>query len=87
MYQRFKFDRGTALSINLTTLIELSFGGDLEGFLAAWDYTLMAMKAQPDEALHLALLDIQLRKCKAFGPAYIIFDGLYNAARQEVIRK
>ena len=49
--------------------------GDLEAFLSAWDYTLMAFKKQPDEDLLLYLLDTQLRKCKALGPAFVVYDG------------
>ena len=44
LYQSFKLDRCDALSIDLSTLLQLKIQGDLEGFLAAWDYTLMALK-------------------------------------------
>ena len=59
----------------------------------------MALKKQPDEDLLLYLLDTQLRKCKALGPAFVVYDGaqegtkersfqfLYTAARQEILRK
>ena len=33
----------------------------------------MALKMQPDGALLLALLIIELRKCKALAPAYVIY--------------
>ena len=56
LYQRFKLDGGDKLSIDLLTLLQLKFQSDLEGFLAAWDYTLMALKKQPDDDLLLAQL-------------------------------
>ena len=43
-YQRFKLDHGMALSIDLSTLVQLSFGGDFEGFLVAWDHCFMALR-------------------------------------------
>ena len=55
-YQRFKFDRGDKLSIDLSTLSQLQFQGDLEGFLAALDYMLMALTKQPVEDFLLALV-------------------------------
>ena len=58
------------MCIDLSVLVQLSFQGDLEGFLAAWHQTPMALRKQPDEVMLLALLDIQLRKCKALR-AYI----------------
>ena len=60
----------------------MQFQGDLEGFLAAWDCTLMALRKQPDEDLLLALLVIHLRKTKALGPAFIIFDGAPEVSEQ-----
>ena len=54
MYQRFKLDRGRALTIDVATLWNVSFGLDLEGFLAAWDHTLMVLKKPPDDDLLLA---------------------------------
>lgn len=87
------------MGIDLSSLVQLGFQGDLESFLAAWDYTLMALTRFPDEELFLALLEAQLRKCRALGPAFVVYDGapegsptrtskyLYDAPRQEVMRK
>ena len=98
VYQRFKLDRGMAMVIDVSMLVQLTFNGELETFLAIWDYTLMGLVKQPDDELMLCLLDTQLRKCKALGPAFVVYDGaqegakersfqfLYNAARQEVLR-
>ena len=36
-FDRFRLDRGQALCVDVTTLTELKFNGDLEGFLTAWD--------------------------------------------------
>ena len=59
----------------------------------------MALRKQPDEDLLFYLLETQLRKCKALGPSFVVFDGaqegpeqrtfkfLYNAAQQETLRK
>ena len=59
----------------------------------------MAPRKQPDEEMLLALLDTQLRKCKALRPAFVVFDDaqegserrtfefLYSAARQEIVRQ
>ena len=75
-----------AIGIDLSVLVQLTFNGDLETFLTTWD----------DDELPLCLLDTQLRKCKALGPAFVVYDGaqegakersfqfLYNAALQEV---
>ena len=87
------------MCIDLSALVQLTFQGDLEGFLAACDYTIMALQKLPEEEFLLALLETQLRKCKALGPAFVVFDGaeegskqrsskfLYDAARQEVVRR
>ena len=99
VYQRFRLERGQSMYVDMSTLLQLSFQGDLEAFLDAWDYALMAMKRLPDEDLLLALLEAQLRGCKALAPAFLVFDAspegsanrtstfIYNAARQEVVRK
>ena len=99
VYARFKLDRGMAMGIDLSTLVQLTFSGCLETFLSAWDYILMGLVKQPDDDLLLCLLDTQLRKSKALGPAFVVYDGaqegtkersfqfLYNAARQEILRK
>ena len=99
VYYRYTIERGQALSVDLTTLVSLRFGGDLEGFLNAWDYALMALAKVPDEDLLCSLLECQLRKCKGLEPAFVTFDAaeegsetrtsafLYNAARREVVRR
>ena len=76
----------------------MAMGIDIS-MLAAWDYTLMALQKHPDEDLLLYLLDTQLRKCKALGLSFVVYDGaqegskerslkfLYTAARQEILCK
>ena len=54
VYQRFKLDRGQAMCIDLSGLVQLSFQGDLEGFLAAGDCILMSLGKQPVEEMLLA---------------------------------
>ena len=44
------------MSIDLSTLVRLTFKSDLEGFLAAWDYNLVGLAKQPNEELLLALV-------------------------------
>ena len=75
VYQRFKLDRGMAIRSELSTLVQLTFTGDLEAFLLAWDYTLMGLVKQPDDDLLLCLLDTHLRKCKTLGPAFAFYEG------------
>ena len=99
MLQRFRLERGQAMCVDLSTLVQLTFQGDLESFLASWDHTLMALAKLPDEDMMLALIETQLRRCKGMGPTFVVFDGapegspqrtvtfLYNAARAEVVRK
>ena len=44
VYQRFKLDCGMAMGIDISMLVQFTFNSDLEGFLSAWDYTLMVFK-------------------------------------------
>ena len=95
--ERFKLERGAAMAIDLTTLVGLESNGDLESFLSTWDYTLMSLSKQPDEDLVHTLLETQLRKCKAIGPSFVLYDAspeghpnrssafIYSAARAEVV--
>ena len=46
------------MSFDLSTLVQSDFNGDLEGFLASWEYTLMELAKQPDEESLLALLEV-----------------------------
>ena len=81
------------------SLVKHEFKGDLESYLAAWDHLLMSLAKTPDDDLLLALLETQLRKSKAMGPMFVVFDAapegspqlsakfLYDADRQEVVRK
>ena len=45
VYQRFKLERGIAMGIDISMLLQLTFDGDLEGFLPAWDHPHGAQKA------------------------------------------
>ena len=49
------------MSIDYTTLLQLSFQCDLDSFLAHWEYTLMAVSKPPPDELLYALLVLQLR--------------------------
>ena len=49
VHQRYKLDGGEAMCVDLSTLMGMTFQSDLEGFLAAWDYTLLAPKKTTDE--------------------------------------
>ena len=72
---RSPLDRGMPMGVDFSVLVQMSFKGDLEGFLASWDYTFTAREKQPDEDLLFCLLETQLRACKALGPAFVVFDG------------
>ena len=99
IYQRCKLERGQAMCVDLSTIVQLEFKGDLEGYLDAWDRTLMSLAKMPDDDMLVALLETQLRKCRALGPAFVVYDGakdgsdercakfLYDAARREIVRK
>ena len=67
---------------DLSTLMGLTFRGDLEGFLAAWEYCFMALKKTPDDDMLFAIVDTQLRKCKALGPAFVIYDDALKDSEQ-----
>eukprot|EP00959_Pyramimonas_sp_CCMP1952_P292263 6112335-Pyramimonas_sp.AAC.1 len=98
-YYRYTIERGQAMSVDLATLVGLRFGGDLEGFLNAWNYALMALAKVPDQDMLCSLLECQLRKCKGLEPASVTYDAaeegtatrtsafLYNAARREIVRR
>ena len=98
VYQGFKLDKGQAMYVDMSALVQVKYQGDLAGFLDAWDFILMALPKLPDEELLVALLETELRKCKALGPAFVVFDGaeagsiqrtskfLYEAGRKEVAR-
>ena len=75
IFQRFRMERGTAMCVDITALTGLEFRGDLEGFLAAWDHTLMALSKPPDGELVHALLEQQIRKCRSLTPAFVLYDA------------
>ena len=75
VFQRFRMEKGATMCVDITTLTNLEFKGDLEGFLAAWDHTLMALSKAPDEDLVAALFQQQVRKCKALAPAFVLYDA------------
>ncbi|CAK0849503.1 unnamed protein product, partial [Prorocentrum cordatum] len=99
VFSRFTIERGQATSVDLTTLVQLEYKGDLESFVDAWDYALMALARVPDDDMLLAPFASQLRKCKAMSPTFVHYDGaqdgsptrsakyLYDAARQEIVRR
>jgi hypothetical protein len=75
VFQRFCMGKGAAMCVDITTLTSLECKGDLEGFLAAWDHTLMALSKAPDDDLVHALFERQVRKCKALAPAFVLYDA------------
>ena len=87
------------MHVDLNTLINLKFAGDLESFISAWDRTLLAMRRPPEEDLLLAVLEPELRKCQSLAPEFVIYDGadndseirtrkwLYNSARRAIGRQ
>ena len=46
----------------------------------------MTLRKQPNEEMLLALLDTQLRKCKALGPAFSFFDGAQEGSEQRTFK-
>ena len=98
VFQRFRLERGAAMCVDITALTSLEFRGDLEGFLAAWDRTLMALAKPPDEDLVHALFEQQVRKAKSMAPAFVLYDAspeghenrttafLYASARAEILK-
>ena len=75
VYQKFQLSAAVTRSIDLRTLMELRYGGDLEGFMRAWDSTIVAMSESPPVDFLLALLEPQLRVCKQMDPLFIILNG------------
>ena len=75
VYQKFKLSAGAALAVDYQTLMALKFEGNLKGFMHSWDSCVMAMSQMPSyEFLH-AVLEPQLRRCKALAPAFVNLDG------------
>ena len=91
VYQRFKLDVGAAVAIDYHTLVGLRFNGDLLGFLANYDSTIIFMAAGDPGP--------QLRKCKVLLRVFVNIDGFpgdselrglryfYDVANREVTRK
>ena len=79
--------------------MRFTLGGDLVGFMTAWDSSLQAMSVQPDIHMLRALLETQLRKCVALRPLFMSIDGsssgshrreykyLYESAHREIDRR
>ena len=63
------------MGIDTSMLVQFTFKGDFKGFLAAWDYTLMGLVKQP--------MDTQLRKCNRLGPAFVVYDGAQEGAKEQ----
>ena len=55
--------------------MRLSMGGDLEGFMRAWDTCIQAMGAQPDIHMLRALFGNQLRKCDDLKLMFMTIEG------------
>ena len=64
--------------------MSFTLGGDLAGFMTAWDSCLQAMSVQPDIHMLRALLETQLRKCVALRPLFTSIEGsFHNSHRRE----
>ena len=99
LLHRHKLDHGQALHVDLTMLMKLEFKVDLEVYLNALDGILMGLAKPPDEELLHALVEPQLRKCKALAPDFVSYgraaDGaeertskhLYDCARRFCARR
>lgn len=87
------------MQVDFAALLSLEQKGDLEGFLAAWDYALMVMHKPLEEELHLTILEKQLRRCPRLAQYFRFLDVspyywsfrrsqfLYDSARQVVVRR
>ena len=96
--QRYKIDRGQMKQVELPQQIVLEFKGDLEAYLDGSDSRLLRLVSKPDEDVLHALIEPQLRRCKALAPEFVTYDRaedgdpekttefLYNAARKCVAR-
>ena len=79
--------------------MSFTLGGDLAGFMIAWDSCLQAIGVLPDIHMLRALLETQLRKCVALRPLFMSIDGsssgshrreykyLYESAHREIDRR
>ena len=96
VYRQYVSSAAAAHAIDLQSLMNCKFSGDLEGCLHALDACLLAISPVPDPDFLYALLEPKLRDCKRLGPAVAHLDGaeplsnaeqlafMYNAARREV---
>ena len=75
VFQKFQLESGTVLSLEYQILMSLSMGGDLEGFMHAWDACIQAMGAQPDIHMLRALFGNQLRKCDDLKLMFMTIEG------------
>ena len=75
MFQKFQLESGTAFCVEYQNIMSPTLGGDLAGFMTAWDSCLQAMSVQPDIHMLRALLETQLRKCVALPPLFMSIDG------------
>ena len=59
VYEQFQLRAAVTRSIDLRTLMEIKYVGDLEGFMRAWDSNVVAMSdVPPPDFLH-ALIEPQ----------------------------
>ena len=75
VFQKFQLESGTVLSLEYQILMSLSMGGDLEGFMHAWDACIQAMSAQPDIHMLRALFGNQVRKCDDLKLMFMTIEG------------
>ena len=99
VFQKFQLESGTALSLEYQNLMSFTLGGDLAGFMTAWDSSLQAMSVQPDIHMLRALLETQLRKCAALRQMFMSIEEsssglrrreykyLYESAHREIDRR
>ena len=58
VFQQFQLDGGTTLAVELSNMMGLQLGGDLEGFLLAWDTCLQQRSKPPEQDMLHALLEV-----------------------------
>ena len=75
VHQKYALSAAATLAIDLQTLIALKFNGDLEGFMRAWDFCILATSEVPTPDFLHAVLDPQLRNCKQLERAFAHLDG------------
>ena len=72
------------MRVNLAALNALKYHGELEVYLDALDSRLTMMTTEPDEALLLAIVEPELRKCADLAYEFAIFDRAADGTHKKV---